>query len=68
MPRLANIICDGALLAGYGRQAATIDGAIIREVAMDLSLVPAGNGAATGDDAVAPEPRGTRRRWFGLRG
>ena len=68
VPRLVNIVSDGALLAGYGRGAATIDGAMIREVARDLNLLPAGNGAVSDGEAAAPEPRGARRRWFGLRG
>jgi len=39
-PRLINVICDGALLLGYSRELATLDGGVIREVASDLSLIP----------------------------
>src|SRR5262245_20782740 len=40
VPRLINVVCDGALLAGFGREYATIDASVIREVARDLSLIP----------------------------
>ena len=38
IPRLVNTLCDGALVSGYGRQAASITPAIIEEVAADLRL------------------------------
>ena len=41
VPRLINVLCDGALLLGYGREEATLGAAAIREVARDLALVPA---------------------------
>ncbi len=41
IPRLVNIVCDGALLAGYARGAMTIGSDIIREVASDLQLTGA---------------------------
>ena len=40
VPRLINVVCDGALLLGYGRDQATLDADAIREVARDLELVP----------------------------
>jgi general secretion pathway protein A len=40
IPRLINVVCDGALLIGYGREHATLDAGVIREVADDLSLIP----------------------------
>jgi hypothetical protein len=33
-----NIVCDGALLAGYARGDQTVDAGVIREVASDLQL------------------------------
>ena len=39
VPRLINVVCDGALLLGFGRELATLDAAVIREVASDLSLI-----------------------------
>jgi general secretion pathway protein A len=39
VPRLINVVCDGALLLGYGRDLATLDAAVIREVARDLELI-----------------------------
>jgi general secretion pathway protein A len=41
VPRLINVVCDGALLLGFGREQMTIDGDAIREVARDLALIPA---------------------------
>jgi general secretion pathway protein A len=41
VPRLINVVCDGALLLGYGREQATLDADAIREVARDLALLPA---------------------------
>jgi general secretion pathway protein A len=40
VPRLINVVCDGALLLGYGRDQATLDADAIEEVARDLELVP----------------------------
>ena len=41
VPRLINVLCDGALLLGYARERVTIDADAIREVARDLALIPA---------------------------
>ena len=38
IPRLINTVCDNALLEGYLAKAGTIDGSIIRTVAVDLGL------------------------------
>jgi general secretion pathway protein A len=61
VPRLVNVVCDGALLLGYSRQLATLDASAIREVAADLGL-------ASGAGAAAPpgEPARVRpgRGWF----
>ncbi len=46
IPRLINIVCDGALLLGFGREKAVLSAGEIREVADDLGL----------DEGVAPEP------------
>lgn len=43
IPRLINVICDNALLAGYASDRRTIDGPQIDEVAADLRLRPARN-------------------------
>jgi general secretion pathway protein A len=40
VPRLINVVCDGALLLGFGRDRATLDADAIREVARDLALLP----------------------------
>jgi general secretion pathway protein A len=48
VPRLINVVCDGALLLGYAREQATLDADAIREVARDLALIPA-------DTPVAPQ-------------
>lgn len=64
VPRLANVLCDGALLTGYTRDQATLDGGAIDEVARELHLLDdeaASNGKPT---TLSPAPR--RRGWLGL--
>jgi general secretion pathway protein A len=65
-PRLINVVCDAALLLGYSRDQASLDGADIREVARDLELDPILDGAGMEADRAAPER--TRRRRKGLFG
>jgi len=43
IPRLINVICDNAMLAGYASDRRTIDGTQIEEVAADLKLRPVRN-------------------------
>ena len=66
VPRLLNVVCDGALLTGYGRDQATLDAEIIREVANDLHLNqdPTGGAHARGDRGRGSSQR--RRGWLGL--
>ena len=66
VPRLVNVVCDGALLTGYGRDQATLDAEIIREVANDLHLNRDPTGGA--DKAGNRDRRSRRRRrgWSGL--
>jgi hypothetical protein len=65
VPRLVNVVCDGALLAGYGRDLHTIGGDVIREVASDMGLVDT---YSTGGGAGAPGPaaQGRGRGFLGL--
>ena len=49
IPRLINVVCDGALLLGYGREWATLGADAIREVARDLALVPADPALVAGE-------------------
>jgi general secretion pathway protein A len=62
IPRLVNVVCDGALLLGYSRQLAILDASAVREVAADLGLVsgPAGESAPPGEPARVRPVRG----WF----
>jgi general secretion pathway protein A len=67
VPRLVNIVCDGALLAGYARQQASLGADVIREVARDLEL--AGGGEAAGSAERSERGRKSRvRGWLGLGG
>jgi general secretion pathway protein A len=59
IPRLVNVLCDGALLLGYSRQLPTIEASAVREVATDLGLT-AGAGA---EAAPARAPRGWLARF-----
>ncbi len=58
-PRLINVVCDSALLAGYAREQPTVGADIIREVARDLQLLSASNGKATEPGEVRPG-----KKWF----
>jgi general secretion pathway protein A len=68
LPRLINIVCDGALLAGYAREQTSLGADVIREVARDLQLPDASEGDAAklrGENGVPKQKRGG---WFGLFG
>jgi len=64
VPRLVNVVCDGALLTGYGRDQALIGAEIIREVANDLHLDRDPTAAGMDDASRGSSPR--RRGWLGL--
>jgi general secretion pathway protein A len=64
VPRLVNIVCDGALLLGYAREQPIVGPELVREVCADLGLRGGGDAAPAASGAGAPR---TRRRWFGLR-
>jgi len=60
IPRLLNVLCDGALLLGYARELETLSRDVIREVARDLALEASGmvqtaQGADT--DSASGRPR-----------
>jgi len=61
VPRLINAVCDGALLGGFAREQALIDGDAILEVAEELRL------PAAGGEGGGPNPAGARRSSTGLR-
>jgi general secretion pathway protein A len=67
VPRLVNIVCDGALLTGYARAQSTLGREVIREVACDLMLCDAPGGDPP-DRIGSGGNSGHRRRWFGLGG
>jgi len=63
-PRLINIVCDHALLYGFGSGLNEIDGRVVREcsrdltVALDLDDAPAQDGrlSSSGETAAVPDP------------
>ena len=59
VPRLINVVCDGALLLGFGRGRSTLNAKAIREVARDLELT-----GVDANDAKGP-PAEAKRGWFG---
>ncbi len=62
VPRLINILCDGAMLLGFSRDLPVLDGKAILEVASDLRLEPGADHGGVDDDG--PEsPRDEERRW-----
>jgi general secretion pathway protein A len=58
IPRLINVVCDGALLLGYGRDLATLDADAIREVARDLELIERSEPAGGAEARSAGSKRG----------
>jgi general secretion pathway protein A len=67
IPRLVNVVCDGALLTGYSRGQSTLGREAIREVASDLKLCESPGVSVTDRGAGSERSSGTGRRWFGLR-
>jgi general secretion pathway protein A len=65
VPRVINIVCDGALLLGFGRGLRVIGASEIGEVAHDLGLGTGGAGAPPGGQAPAAKPL-RRGGLFGL--
>ena len=64
VPRVVNIVCDSALLAGYARGKTQLGSDVIREVARDLQLSgDAGEFSAATPDAERPNPS-KKRRWL----
>lgn len=65
VPRLINVVCDGALLAGYSSGQATVDATTIDEVARDLGLLEDTNTLRESlPPGRHPVPQiGWRRRW-----
>lgn len=64
-PRMINSVCDSALLLGYSRDKAVIDGGLISEVGVDLELDGAGTEPVR--DAEGREPgRSLRKRFLGF--
>jgi general secretion pathway protein A len=62
VPRLLNVVCDGALLLGFGRGLRTLGETEVREVARDLELGPSEEKRS----AQAARKSGARASgWFG---
>ncbi|MFQ5515891.1 MAG: ExeA family protein [Myxococcota bacterium] len=61
IPRLVNIVCDSALLTGYGRGLNTLGRDVVREVARDLKLCEDADDSSwtSGGDEGSPP----KRRW-----
>ena len=67
VPRVVNILCDGALLTGYGRGLVTLGRDVIREVAQDLKLCDSSGNPGAAGGIGSGEPSERRRGWFGFR-
>lgn len=67
IPRLINVLCDGALLAGYSQDVETIDRGRIEEVARDLGMIETQAEGAAARPAITSTSPGRWRRvrgWF----
>jgi general secretion pathway protein A len=69
IPRLVNVVCDGALLLGFARNKPVLGAAEVREVARDLELgAPAPPDADAAPETREREPRRSRLlRWLAPR-
>jgi type II secretory pathway predicted ATPase ExeA len=56
IPRLVNILCDNGLLTAYGLRKASVEPAMIAEVARDLQLSVSPRNVVTGGEAVVIKP------------
>ena len=63
IPRLVNIVCDGAMLAGYAQEKRKIDGAVILDVARGLELIPGTGRQGGSTGSAAGESRDTTSGW-----
>jgi len=69
IPRLVNVVCDGAMLSGYALDKKKIGGAIIEAVARGLGLVGEGEfstGSAASSGGKRRNSTGRWRNWFSL--
>ncbi len=64
VPRLVNVVCDGALLRGYAEDLTTIGRNVIEEVAGELMLTAPAD--RTTETPMAPPPKKPRRGLLGL--
>jgi len=62
-PRLVNIVCDGALLLGFGRDLESLGSSEIREVARDLDLAADEAPTANGTPGRTPKRLGFFQRF-----
>ena len=65
VPRLVNVVCDGALLGGYARGVASVGVDIVEEVARELDLAgDEGEFEAKSENAPAQRRPQRRRGWL----
>jgi general secretion pathway protein A len=66
VPRLVNVVCDGALLLGFARGLRTLGASEVQEVAADLELAPRPEKSEEQDAAANAGPARERGNgWFG---
>jgi len=66
IPRLLNVVCDGAMLAAFGAGKPTVDGRMIDDVARDLHLLEDERSTMAGPAVAGTLPPARRRGWLGL--
>ena len=62
IPRLVNILCDNGLLTAYALRKASVEAAMIGEIARDLQLIVSQSNVVTGGEAVVIKPKETSSR------
>jgi type II secretory pathway predicted ATPase ExeA len=62
IPRLVNILCDNGLLTAYALRKASVEAAMIAEIARELQLNAPARHVVTGGEAVVIKPKETSSR------
>jgi general secretion pathway protein A len=65
IPRVINVLADNALLVAFAKQATAVKGAMVREAARDVGLIPVEGASSPPDVPEKSQSTPTRSGWFG---